>query len=141
MSRVRGVLTVVVVALLALAGAIGGAAGWLFYTESGLRWLSERAIGFAGEGLTLDGVSGTLARGARISSIRYAGDDIEIRIEDAALSVSPLSVLALEPHLRGLAAREVAVLTKPGEPRGKPPDSLELPVDFEVSDGYIGRLV
>ena len=127
--------------LLGLALAAAGATGtWLFYTESGLAWLSTRVAGYAGKGLTLEGVTGTLAGGATVQQIRYAGDDIEVRVRDARLRVAPLSVLRLAPRIIEPSAGEVAVVTKPGEPRGRPPDSLALPANFEVRDAYIGRL-
>ena len=51
-------LLICILALLA-----GGA--WIFYTPSGLQWLTARAVGFSGERLESRGMSGTLAAGAR----------------------------------------------------------------------------
>ena len=44
--------------------ALFGAGAWIFYTPSGLTWLTARLSGYAGEGLTLERVAGTLAGGA-----------------------------------------------------------------------------
>jgi translocation and assembly module TamB len=125
-------------ALLVTALSAGGA--WLLYTTAGLQWLATRAVGFAGKGLELDGVAGTLARGARIQALRYAGADIELQVHEAELSVSAPSLLRLAPHIEYLRAARVEVKSKPTEPRGRPPDTLELPVDFSVANGYIAEL-
>lgn len=129
------------VLVLASVCATLGAGAWLLYTEAGLAWLSTRAVAAAGEGLTLDGVSGTLARGMSAKHIRYAGADIEVRVTDAHVRVSPWSLITLSPHVLGLRAAELAVVTKPSEPRGRPPDTLELPVSVELSDALVERLI
>ena len=125
----------------AIVASAAGAAAWLLYSESGLRWLTTRVAGYAGKGLTLDGVSGSLAGGAAVKHIRYAGEDIELHVYDAALSVAPWSLLAIEPRIERLRASAILVTTKPTEPRGRPPDTLALPVDFELADARVGRLV
>ncbi len=136
----RRLLTALVLVLVLAAAGVGGAGAWLLYTESGLRWLTTRVAGFAGEGLSLDGVAGSLAGGARVKNIRYAGADIEIRVVDAYLTLAPFSLLRLRPHISGMQAAEIAVVTKPGEPRGKPPDTLALPLGFELTDAYVQHL-
>ena len=130
---------VAVVALL-VASAAGGYA-WLVYTESGLAWLTARLSGYGGEDLTLEGVAGTLAGGARVASIRYAGKDMEVRVRDAGLRIAPWSVLTLKAHITDLHATEVAVVTKPSEPRGKPPDTLALPANFVVENAAVEHLI
>ncbi|HEX2827216.1 MAG TPA: translocation/assembly module TamB domain-containing protein [Burkholderiales bacterium] len=127
--------------LAAVLASAAGAAAWLLYTESGLAWLATRVAGIAGKGLTLDGVAGTLVRGARIAHIRYAGEDIEINASDAVLAVSPWSLARFKPRIEGLGAREISVTTKPTEPRDRPPDTLELPVSFELAGARVDRLV
>jgi translocation and assembly module TamB len=123
-----------------LVAAAGGAISWLFYTESGLAWAVARASGYGGEGLAIDGVAGTLAGGASVRALRFTGEDIEIRVRDAGLAVSPWSVLTLEPRIVDLRAEDVAVTTKPSEPRTKPPDTLALPADVVVRNAFIHRL-
>ncbi|MES2564569.1 MAG: hypothetical protein V4637_17885, partial [Pseudomonadota bacterium] len=124
-----------------LFAAVVGASSWLVYTEAGLQWLSARVVGYAGKGLTLDGVAGTLAQGAHVQHIRYAGKDIEVRVESASLSVSPLSLFSLSPRINDLTAAQLSVTSKPTEPRGKPPDTLKLPIDFELRRAHVQRLV
>ena len=141
MSRRRVALVSLASTLGALVLVLVGAAAWVLYTPSGLAWITQRLASYAGEGLTLEGVSGTLASGAAIGRIRFAGADIAVTIEDATLALSPLSLLKLEPSVRFLEASRVAVTTKPGEPRDKPPDTLALPADFEIERARIGRLV
>jgi translocation and assembly module TamB len=131
-------LTLTFVALLACAGAAGT---WLLYTESGLAWLAARATVIAGKGLTLDSVAGTLAGGMRAQQIRYVGEDIEVRVTDAYLRLSPWSLVMLTPRISELRAAELAVVTKPSEPRERPPDTLALPLSFQLPDARVGRLV
>lgn len=132
------VAALVVVTTLIAAGTAGV---WLLYTEAGLAWIAARASGAAGEGLTLEGVAGSLAGGTSARHIRYAGEDIELRVSDAYLRLSPFSILTLTPRLAELRAAELLVTTKPGEPRGRPPDTLELPVNVQLPDVRVGRLV
>lgn len=140
MSKRRAFALVVGLLLVVTVGAGALVAGWLFYTEAGLAWIMVRAAGFD-KGLTLEGVAGTLAGGASVRQIRYAGDDIEVRVSDAHLSVSPLSIVQWTPRIVGLRAAELAVVTKPGEPRGRPPDTLALPTNLRVPDARVARLV
>ena len=137
----RSVAWLLVATLATGLAALGGTAAWLLYAESGLTWLATRVTGFAGKGLTLDGVAGTLAGGARVAHIRYAGEDIELHVDDARLAVSPYSLLLLRPRIAGLRAAQIAVVIKPGAPRGRPPDTLALPVSFELAKARVERLV
>ena len=141
MPRSRVALLSVLAVLAIAAATIATAAAWLFYTDSGFTWITTRVIGVTGKGLTLDGVAGTLAHGARVQSIRYAGEDIEVRATDAYIRIAPWSLLTLTPRVTELSASELAVVTKPGEPRGRPPDTLELPLSFELPNAHVARLV
>jgi translocation and assembly module TamB len=141
MRKTRVALISIAVLVLAIVCATVGAGAWLLYTEAGLAWLSTRAVAIAGEGLTIDGVAGTLAHGMKAQRIRYAGDDLEVRVSDAFVQVDPWSFLRLRPRIVSLRASELAVVTKPTEPRGRPPDTLELPVSFALSDARVERLV
>ena len=138
MRRLAVIAALLVAAVIASAA---GAAAWLLYTESGLAWLATRAASYAGKGLTLDGVAGTLAGGAAVSHIRYAGEDIEINVADASLAVAPWSLVRLRPRIEKLRAATISVTTKPTEPRERPPDTLELPVSFELENALVDRLI
>jgi translocation and assembly module TamB len=139
-SKKRIAALLVAAALLTVVVAAGAGFAWLAYTESGLAWLAARVIGFAGKGLTLDGVAGTLAGGASVQQVRYIGKDIELRVHEAYLRVAPWSLLVLEPRITELRATELAVVSKPTEPRGRPPDTLELPADFQLPNARVARL-
>jgi len=141
MTRRRVALLLAVFALVAAVSAFAAAGAWLLYTEAGLAWIAARASAAAGVGLTLEGVAGTLAGGTSARHIRYAGEDIEVRVSGAYLRVSPLSLLILTPRLSELRAAELLVTMKPGEPRGRPPDTLELPVNVQLPDVGLSRLV
>ena len=141
MSRRRIAALALILFAAALVSCAGAAGAWLLYTEAGLTWLASRVTGIAGKGLTLDGVAGTLAGGARAGQVRYVGEDIEVRVTDAYLRVSPWSLVILTPRISELRAAELAVVTKPTEPRGRPPDTLALPVSFQLPDARIERLV
>ncbi|HZN25441.1 MAG TPA: translocation/assembly module TamB domain-containing protein [Burkholderiales bacterium] len=140
MSKKGIVLLISAGALIAVVLAAGAGGAWLLYTESGLAWVAARLIGVAGKGLTLDGVAGTLAGGASAQQIRFTGKDIELRVREAYLRVAPWSLLVLKPRITELRATELAVLSKPTEPRGRPPDTLVLPADFELPDARVARL-
>jgi translocation and assembly module TamB len=141
MKRVRVIAALLAATLLVLAAAAGATAAWLLYTESGLAWLTARAARYVGEGLALEGTSGTLAGGAQVRLVRYAGEDLEITVREAGLRLSPRSLLRLSVRVTGLNATSVAVVTRPGEPAGVPPRTLELPLPLEVGDAYIEHLV
>jgi len=141
LSKRRLALLVLVLGLVAVIGGIAGAGAWILYTEAGLAWVASRARTTAGEGLTMEGVAGTLASGTRAKFIRYAGKDIEVRVTDAYLRVSAFSLLTLTPRLGELRAGEILVTSKPTEPRGRPPDTLELPLNVELPDVQVTRLV
>jgi len=140
MTKRRLAVIAIALTLLAAVAAAGTAGAWLLYTQAGLAWLTTRAVGFAGKGLTLEGVAGTLAGGASVGHIRYAGKDIEVHAVEARLRVSPLSLLTLTPRLSELRATELIVTSKPTEPRGRPPDTLELPMNVQLPDVQVGRL-
>ena len=137
----KGIAALLVTAALVTVVAAGSAGfAWLVYTQAGLAWLAARVVGIAGKGLTLDGVAGTLAGGASVQQVRYTGKDIELRVHDAYLRVAPWSLLVLEPRITELRAMELAVVSKPTEPRGRPPDTLELPADFQLPNAKVARL-
>ena len=141
MSKRRITLFVLILCVIAIIGGAAGAGVWILYTEAGLAWVANRARSAAGEGLTLEGVAGTLASGTRAQHIRYAGKDIEVHVTDAYFRVSPLSLLTLTPRVAELRAAELLVTSKPTQPRGRPPDTLELPVDVQLPDVKVARLV
>jgi translocation and assembly module TamB len=138
--RARTLLLLFAATLVVLVSAAGGAFAWLFYTEAGLAWLLPRAARYAGEQLTLEGPAGTLAGGAQVRHIRYTGPDLDIRIRDAGVRVSPWSIVRRAPVLTGLTAMEVAVVTKPDDEPRAVPDSFALPMGLQVGDGHIARL-
>ena len=141
MSKRRITLLVLILCVVAVIGGAAGAGVWILSTEAGLAWVAARARSAAGEGLTLESVAGTLAGGTRAQHIRYAGKDIEVHVTDAYLRVSPLSLLTLTPRFAELRAAELLVTSKPTEPRGRPPDTLELPVNVQLPDVKVARLV
>lgn len=140
MSRARLLGLVAALVLVAALGTGVSLAGWFFYTQAGLAWVAARAARFD-ERLTLEGVTGTLAGGASVRELRYVTDDIDVRAADAYLRVSPLSIVRLTPHITGLRAAELTVVTRPGPPRGRPPDTLALPAEIRVSGAHVARLV
>jgi translocation and assembly module TamB len=136
----RSAVLVLVLAFALLTGLAGAAGVWVLYTEAGLAWVSARVNAAAGEGLTITDLAGTLAAGTRARHIRFAGPDIEVQVTDAQFRVSPLSLLVLTPRLSVLRAAEIIVTTKPTEPRERPPDTLELPLNFQLPDVQVARL-
>lgn len=119
--------------------AVAAAAGWLFYTPSGLAWTAARASALV-PGLRLDGVSGTLAGGATVSEFGYAGTEIDVRVAQARFRVSAFSLIEAAPRISAVRAAEVVVIMKPGDPAKEPPETLALPFRVRVTDVQITRL-
>jgi translocation and assembly module TamB len=128
--------------LLILIALVFAAGAWLLYSPSGLQWLAARGTDFTADALRIEGVAGTLARGASAQRIRYATDDLSVQVHDARFALSIASLFKLAPHVEQLHAERVEIQTKPSdEPRAPLPDSLALPVTVTVEDARIGTLV
>ena len=128
------------VSLLALVAIVLAAGSWLWYSSAGLQWLAARASSIGGVGLRIDGVAGTLARGAQAQSIRFATDNLSLEVRNARFTLAPLPELAL--HFEMLHAERVAITVEPSDEARSPlPDSIALPVRLAIDDASIGTLV
>ena len=98
--------------------AAAGAAAWLVYTEAGLQWIVARAVRLAGNSVSFDGVAGTVAAGARVRSLRYAGEEIKCAFQMRSCGSLLRSLVTLKPRIAELRASEARGRDlKPGEPR------------------------
>ena len=88
MTRRRLLLIVILLLLLVPAGG----AWWLLFTESGASRLLGIASSATGEALTYDSVSGSLARGLTVTSLRFEteGATVDIGLLYAEVRISPV---------------------------------------------------
>ena len=90
-----------------LAGLVLGMAGWLLYSESGLRW----AAGFAQDALQgklkLEGLRGALARDIEAASIQYQDERTLVEVREAAVRLELLSILGGRAGIRELRAKSL----------------------------------
>jgi translocation and assembly module TamB len=128
------------IALLVLALLGAAAAGWLLYTESGFAWALARAQRAAGSALSLEGARGSLSGGVTLDRIRYEQEGLTVQCRDAAVALSPLSLVALAPRISRLACADLAVTTGPGGAPSGPPSSLALPLRLHIAEARVGRL-
>ncbi|HQW39432.1 MAG TPA: hypothetical protein PLO00_11965, partial [Usitatibacteraceae bacterium] len=120
---------------LALAGA---AAGWLFFTTAGARFVLERAAAFAGG--TVEAIEGSLAGPLSAGRLSIDSPTRRVRAERVALDWSPLALLAGEVRVTRLHAASVDIATAPSKEPAKPPRSLAIPVKLVVAQVGIDRL-
>ena len=69
-------------ALALLACVVLAAAGWLLYTDSGLRWVAALAEEALRGKLRLEGVRGALARDIEFASIRFQDETTRVELRD-----------------------------------------------------------
>lgn len=128
------------VVLAVLAVALAAPLAWLLYTEPGLAWALARAQGAAGGALAIEGVRGSLSGGATLERFRYEQEGLAVECRDAAVALSPLSLVLLAPRVSRLACAELTVAAGPGgEPSGLP-SSLALPLRLDIAEARIERL-
>ena len=131
----RWVVAAAALVLLALALA----AGWLLYTEPGLRWAAAQAQSASGGKLELDAVHGALARDISISSLRFESADARISLRDATLRLELLAFLGARAGVRSLEAKSLEVdMVVGGEKRDRTP--LQVPLALRIEKGDIERI-
>ena len=112
--------------------AAGLALGWLFATDSGLRWVLARAERETGGALTIEGARGTLVSVVTIAHVRFEADGTRIEAREvsthANLAAAFGGQLRLEPlHL---AALDIAI--GQGGSRATQPPTLPFGLHLET---------
>jgi len=128
------------VALALLACVVLAAAGWLLYTDSGLRWAAALAEEALRGKLRLEGVRGALARDIEFASIRFQDETTRVELRDGMLRLELLSFLGARAGLRALRAKSLDVALTPGPSDGKPPAPPQIPIGLRVDRADIERI-
>jgi translocation and assembly module TamB len=123
-----------------LACLVLAAAGWLLYTDSGLRWAAALAEEALRGKLRLEGVRGALARDIEFASIRFQDETTRVELRDGMLRLELLSFLGARAGLRALRAKSLDVALTPGPSDGKPPAPPQIPIGLRVDRADIERI-
>lgn len=97
-----GVLAVLVVVLLAVPG-------WLLGTRSGARMVLSQLSATVVPGLAFDGLRGCVWKGLRFSRLSYRSDTLEVALEEAAFTWSPIALGERTLEIETLTAERVTV--------------------------------
>jgi len=127
-------------ALLAGGAVLTGGAGWLLASNSGLRWMSEVVQARSGGALEISGVEGALINAFGIERLVVHGDGWRVELAAVRMHWRPIKLLQGELNVLSLSARQVDVLTLPGDAPFVLPDTLHLPLDIEVLQAQIDTL-
>ncbi|MEM9401315.1 MAG: translocation/assembly module TamB domain-containing protein [Pseudomonadota bacterium] len=137
--RTRGLM--VLLAALVIPGALGA---WLLGTQSGTRFLVERATPYLPDSLTLSGVSGTVIRGLSLDAIEWRDETIEIIanavfVDVRALPLVSRNVIIDQLDVAALSVRVGDTGSEPAETTDGLPE-VRLPVDLRILDAGVRRI-
>jgi translocation and assembly module TamB len=127
-------------ALALVAGLALGAAGWLLYTDSGLRWAAALAQDALGGKLKLEGLRGALARDIEAASIQYEDETTRVQLREAAVRLELLSFLGARAGIQELRAKSLDVTLAPGPSDGKTAAPPQIPLGLRVDRADIERI-
>lgn len=137
----RRYFAVALALIVALIGLAAGFAAWLVYTPAGLNWIAVQAGRMTDGALRLEQPTGTLARGAGLSSLHYDSSPLNLRARNLRFRVSPMSLLKLAPRIVEMDIEVLHVKLQPGEDEpDKPLDIPALPVSLHVDAARVGTL-
>lgn len=137
---IRNVLVWWLPTLLLVFAVAAGAAGWVFATQAGARWLVQTAVA------QLDGrvqaVQGSLWRGLRVGRLSIDVSGVAVDATDLAVQLAWPDLLQRRLRVRDLSVADLAVVVGPTDPRtetpapaGTPPS---LPLDIVVERLAVG---
>lgn len=127
-------------ALLAGGVVLTGGAGWLLASNSGLRWMSGVVQARSGGALEISGVEGALISAFGIERLVLHGDGWRVELAGVRMHWRPLQLLQGELNVLNLSARQVDVLTLPGDAPFALPETLHSPLDINVLQAQIDTL-
>ena len=107
MNMRRPFVFVPVLILLVAIGAAFAGWRWLMHSESGARWVFERAVIATGNALSASRLDGTLASGIQVDAPAFVNDSVTVGSNNLSTSVgvelSPLTVVVRSLDVAGLA--------------------------------------
>src|SRR4051812_11786381 len=130
--------------LLAVLGLVAclvlASAGWLLYTDTGLRWAAALAEEALQGKLRLDGLRGALARDIEFTSIRFQNEKTRVDLREGVVRLELLSFLGARAGVRELRAKSLEVALAPGPSDGKPPTPPQLPFSLRIDRADLERI-
>jgi len=127
-------------AVAVVAVALAGAAFVFLGTQAALD-LAVREVVARSEGrLAIEDARGSLLSTVRVRRIAWTGPETQLEAHDVALDWSPLALVELRVHVRGLGARTLVVAVKGSDTATGPPAALALPFAVAIDRIAIGRL-
>ncbi len=136
MRWIAATAAVVVLAVVALLGA----ASWLFYTESGLRWAAARAHDALDGKVRIEGLRGAIARDIEADSIRYQDEKAAVAVASAALRLELFSFLGGRAGIRSLQAESIDIVLPATDANDRKQAPLAIPFGVRVEQAKIARI-
>ncbi|MGH1440160.1 MAG: translocation/assembly module TamB domain-containing protein [Cellvibrionaceae bacterium] len=149
--KLRSFVKYFIIALLVLLLIIALLTTWLSTTQSGLQWLSQRAISFSPE-LSIGNIKGRLIGPLSVDDLRYQTQEFDVNIKTINLDWQPSKLL-----LSTLVVNEITtsgiIFKQTAEPKEKPKDTspppkiediiknLQLPISILINKAEINELV
>jgi translocation and assembly module TamB len=131
-------LAALVVAMLMVVGA----GVWLIGTESGTRWLAERAEAATDGRLALRGVHGALVHTMGVERILWSEPALEVEARGVRATADLRAILAGRIVLEQLSADAVAIRTQAREaPTAELPEDIGLPMRIEAASMTAGEVL
>lgn len=123
-----------------LVVALGIVVFWALRTESGLRYVIDKAIAATDGKLAIESAEGTLAGPLVLHKLRWRDAGVDAQIGRVTLDIAPLALLRKVAHVENLDVADVVVVTTTQPPPAQPPPSEPFPQQLPV-DVVLDRLL
>jgi len=131
----------VIPAVLVLSGFLGW--WWLLNTESGARWIVEKATSAAAAPIEIGKISGDISSGLIMETLRFEGDSARIEAKTLEIAASigffPITVDVPRLHVVGLRIQSTASSSEETS-SGKPAEAFEPPFPLAFGDIQISGI-
>lgn len=116
------------------------AAGWLLYSESGLRWAAAFAEEALHGKLRVEGLRGALAREVEFASIRFQNETTRVDLREGVVRLELLSILGARAGVRELRAKSLEIVLASAPSDGKPPAPPQIPFGLRIDRADLERI-
>ncbi|MBT8146681.1 MAG: hypothetical protein KJN90_07490, partial [Gammaproteobacteria bacterium] len=152
-STKRRIAAILAAGLLGLALLLSGGLTLVLSTEAGTGWILSRLLEqvnqIPGQQITIDDTEGTLTSALQLNNIDYRSEAARVRVDQAAISWNPLSLLSARLSVTQLEATDIQVEllppATPAEAASQPTtpliDFAPLPVIVDLASVSVRRLV